>query len=235
MKLNGIVLTGVLSLLSIQAHAVVIIDNLTPGLYNDGLGDIHTIDGAGGFFPGPGVSEGDPDITLLADPGLNFALFPNFGNDWLNGDYSGGTWSAGPVAIPTTWTVNDDTAIVYDFNLAMASDLHIDTGVDNGIIIWLDGVFLFGRTEPGGANINEYDIDISGVAAGAHSLQILRGDHGGGTGYAISVDATDAPVEPPVAGVPEPGTLILLLIAITCFSLIRTRQIGMRDRGEALL
>ena len=36
---------------------------------------------------------------------------------------------------------------MYDFNLASASSLHVDTlGVeDDGIVVWLDGNFLFGR------------------------------------------------------------------------------------------
>ena len=141
-----------LYLAPLMTHAVVIVDNTTQGLYNNGLGDIHTIDGPGGFLLGPNSSEGDPTIVLGADPALDFSLFSTFGNDWLGGDYSGGTWSSGPVAIPTTWTVNTETAIVYDLNLATASNLHIDLGVDNGIIVWLDGIFVFGATRAGGAS-----------------------------------------------------------------------------------
>lgn len=186
------------------AHSTIIIDSTTLGRYNSGLGDIHTIDGPGGFFVGPGSSEGDPTIFLGADPGLDFSLFPAFGADWLGGDYTGGTWSAGPVAIPAGWTVNTETAIVYDFVLGAMSDIHIDLGVDNGIIVWLNGGFLFGGTQPGGAALTEYDIDLAGLAAGSYSLQILRSDHGGATGFAIEVDATDSIV------MPEPAGLLLL-------------------------
>lgn len=199
-----------LYLAPLMTHAVVIVDNTTQGLYNNGLGDIHTIDGPGGFLLGPNSSEGDPTIVLGADPALDFSLFSTFGNDWLGGDYSGGTWSSGPVAIPTTWTVNTETAIVYDLNLATASNLHIDLGVDNGIIVWLDGIFVFGATRAGGASLNEYDIDLANIVSGTHSLQILRADHGGSTGYAILVDATDAPI----VSVPEPGALWLIMIGL---------------------
>ena len=157
-----------LSLLPLQASAAVIITNATFGLYNSGLGDVHAMDGPGGFLVGPNISEGDPNLTLLADP--NFPFTAAFGTDWLAGDYTGGTWSGGAVAIPATWTVNDETAIVYDFNLASASSLHIDLGVDNGIVVWLDGNFLFGRTQAGGSALTEYDIDLALVAAGAHRL-----------------------------------------------------------------
>jgi hypothetical protein len=195
------------SLLPSLASAAVIITTATSGLYNAGLGDVHAMDGPGGFLVGPSVSEGDPTIVLGADPG--FAFTAAFGADWLGGDYSGGTWSAGPVAIPTSWAINTETAIVYDFTLATASSLHIDLGVDNGIVVWLDGSFLFGATAPGGASLAEYDIDVASLSAGAHSLQILRADHGGATGYAISADA-----EPLAVPVPEPGSVLLSVISL---------------------
>ena len=201
---------------SSSSYAAIIIDNTTSGLYNAGLGDIHAIDGPGGFLPGPNVSEGDPTIVLGADPLLAFT--PEFGADWLGGDYTGGTWSAGPVPIPSNWTVNTETAIVYDFSLSSISDIKIDLGVDNGIIAWLDGTFIFGATAPGGANINEYDVNLTSVSAGNHSLQILRADHGGGTGYAISVDATSS------IAVSEPSLVALFAAGLLGLGLVHRRK-----------
>ncbi len=201
-----------LALLPLQASAAVIINNATLGLYNSGLGDLAAMDGPGGFLPGPNSSEGDPTIVLGADPA--FAFTPQFGTNWLAGNYAGGTWSAAPVAIPAGWTVNTETAIVYNFNLATASSLHLDLGVDNGIVVWLDGAFLFGATAPGGASIDEYNVDVASLSAGAHALQILRADHGGAQGYAISVDA-----QPLV--VPEPSSLLLSAISLAGLRLFR--------------
>jgi hypothetical protein len=200
------------------ASAAVIIDSTTAGLYNSGLGDLAATDGPGGFFLGANVSEGDPVLTLNTDPGLTFGAA--FGANWLAGDYTGGTWSAGPVAIPSAWAVNSETAIVYDFILDSASDLHIDLGVDNGILVWLNGNFLFGASAAGGASINEYDFDVLGLAAGNYSLQLIRADHGGSTGYQISVDATAAPVS-----VPEPATLSLLGLALLMLGAARNRKV----------
>lgn len=204
--LRSIICGALLASFAGGAHAVVIIDNSTMGLYNSGLGDLASVDGPGGFLLGPNVSEGDPNLTFGSDPGIAYPAA--FGNDWLAGNYAGGTWSAAPVAIPASWTVNDETAIVYDFNLGSASDIHIDLGVDNGILVWLDGNYLFGAQAAGGSNINEYDIDLAAVSAGSHSLQILREDHGGSTDYDILVDAS------PAAGVPEPATVALLGAAL---------------------
>lgn len=200
MKLKIAIATALLAA-SVQAHAILIIDNSTTGRYNDGLGDLANMDGAGGFLLGAGISEGDPTIELVADPGFTFTS--EFGADWLGGDYTGGTWSGPGATIDSTWAVNTETAIVYDFFLDSLSDLTIDVGVDNGLVIWLDGSFLFGATRSGGANLNEYDINLSGISAGDHSLQILRSDHGGGTGFAIEVNAEAVPV-------PEPATLGLI-------------------------
>ncbi|OEY65094.1 PEP-CTERM sorting domain-containing protein [Marinobacter sp. X15-166B] len=200
---------------SVQAHAVLIIDNSTTGRYNDGLGDLAAMDGPGGFLLGPNVSEGDPTIVLGADPG--FAFTPEFGADWLGGDYTGGTWSPPGTAIPSSWAVNTETAIVYDFTLDSLADLTIDVGVDNGIVIWLDGAFVFGATRAGGASLDEYDISLPGIAAGDHALQILRADHGGATGYVIEVNSA-------AVSVPEPATLGLITLGLVGLATTRRRK-----------
>lgn len=214
MKLKIAMATALLAA-SVQAHAALIIDNSTTGRYNAGLGDLADMDGAGGFLLGANISEGDPTIELAGDPG--FAFTTEFGADWLGGDYTGGTWSAPGTGIPSTWAVNTETAIVYDFFLGSLSDLTIDVGVDNGIVLWFDGAFLFGATRSGGANVNEYDINLSGISAGNHSLQILRADHGGSTGFAIEVNSE-------AVQVPEPATLGLIGLGLVGIAATRRRK-----------
>jgi hypothetical protein len=199
---------------SLSANALVIIDNNTGGHYNNGIGDMADYYGPT-QFPGANSSEGDPNINPIAEPTTFSAAF---GNDWLNNDYSGAgnTWGTS-TNIPNNWAVNTETAIVYDFLLAGASDLHIDLGVDNGVFVWIDGNYVFGAMRGGGSSINEYDIDLAGISAGAHSIQILREDHGGGTGYDILVDAKASTVS-------EPATFALLGLGLAGLGFARKQK-----------
>lgn len=204
------------ALMPLTGNATIIIDNSTGGHYNDGLGDLFEMDGAGGFLVAPLPSpEGDPNNPpVIPDPGLTFNA--EFGDDWLGGNYANGTWSV-VTDIPDSWAVNTETAIVYDFTLDSRSDIHIDLGVDNGLLVWLDGSYLFGAQAPFGSALTEYDIDISGLSAGTHSLQILREDHGGLTDFDILAD---------VVAVPEPSVLSLLGASLLGLALLRRRKGG---------
>ena len=205
--------------LPLASHAIVIIDSTvnTAGRYNNNLGDLAGLDGPGGFFLAGNVAEGDPTLLpVIPQPAVVYG--GAFGANWLAGNYTGGGWSAGSVAIPNTWDINHETAIVYEFTLAGLTNLHIDLGVDNGILVWLNGNYIFGAQAPGGSFLNEYDIDLANLAAGTHRLQILREDHGGATGYNIRADAVT------VTAVPEPATLSLLGLGLLSLGFVRRRK-----------
>ncbi len=206
------------TLMAGAANALIIIDNSTQGYYNAGLGDLALDSGLGAqtdaatgnpLFPGANSFGGaDPVIPPNAsepnlggaDAGTQAAL----GNFLGNTTALGGAWSAGPQAIPATWAVNTETAIVYEFTLTQTlTNFTIDVGIDNGVYVWLDGNYLIGAMAPGGAVAFEYSANAGTLAAGQHFLQILREDHGGGTGYTIRAQG-DA------VAVTEPPLLLLL-------------------------
>lgn len=195
-------LIGAASLLAASAaHADVIIDTNTPGYYNGGLGDLQPLAG----FPQPGT---DPTLTAAPEPDLSSVT--SLGT-WLGSAApTGGTWSAALQAIPSTWAMNTETAIVYviDAGAGGLSNVQVELGVDNGIYVWLNGDYQFGAMAPGLAVLGEYQFNLGPLGAGTHYLQVLREDHGGQTNYSIRVSAER------VAAVPVPGAVALLGIGL---------------------
>lgn len=209
-SISQLVACTALTLFAGVTSATVIIDNSTTGWYNQGLGDLAGTYGPGSSsFPGANVSEGDPVVNPLPEPDLSQT--PNLGN-WLAADFTLGTWSGPGTAIPETWTVNDETAIVYQFVLDEAASITVDIGVDNGLFAWINGDYQFGAMSSGGSFPGEYSFGTV-LGAGAHYLQILREDHGGSTGYDIKVSA-----------VPEPATFALFGLGLLGMGMARRKR-----------
>jgi hypothetical protein len=180
------------------ASADLIIDGSTTGYYNSSLGQV--LDGTSILFPIANSAGGDPTINPASEPNLSAAAAV-LGN-WLSAPGSlNGNW-VGPQAIPSTWAINTETAIVYGFDAgAGLQNLVGKFGVDNGVFVWLDGAYISGALAPGGASMWEYIYDLGNLSAGTHYLQILREDHGGSTGWYVEVSGKS---------VPEPTTVLLL-------------------------
>ncbi|MCB1310678.1 MAG: VPLPA-CTERM sorting domain-containing protein [Sedimentitalea sp.] len=205
------------------ASAATLIDNTTAGLYNDGIGTL--LDGTNPFggnymFPTANSAGGDPNLDIPAanEPDLSTAA-ASLGS-WLSTPaMPGGTWSASPVAIPTSWTINDETAIIYEIDGGATglTNVMADFGVDNGIFVWLNGNFLGGHLRPGGVSLGEFALNLGDLGAGTSYLQILREDHGGASGYSISVTGD-------VAAVPLPATAWMLIAGLGGLVAARRRK-----------
>jgi len=194
---------------------ITFVDNSTLGYYNYFIGVV--LDKTNPFstnylFPGANLTTGDPLFKPVPEPDLSFAD-PILGQ-WLDNPPSLNALWSGPQLIPSKWSVNTETAMIYEINAGTSGicDVVANIGVDNGVFVWLDGIYQFGALAPGGAVRFEYSIALPDMGPGTHYLQILREDHGVVTDFAIQV-----------TGVPEPGTV--LLVGLGGLALLRKRRV----------
>ncbi len=187
-----------------QAKAGILVDNSTLGYYNSGIGN--RLIGTAPFF------TGDPTLSVGIAPNISAAATQL--GDWLgnppNLTTSGATWSANPVSIPTSWANVTSTAVVYRIGQQgfYLDNVNISIGIDNGILVWLDGVFVHGNTAPGLPHpLGEYVYNVGDLSAGVHYLQILRSGLGNPENWNIQVTGTPS-------AVPEPSSFAMLATAL---------------------
>src|SRR5512139_3709701 len=95
-----------------SAHADIILSNSSLGRYNASIGTSLDTSGALDPFPCANVACGDATVSYPTAPNIS-AASGVLGN-WLTTPATpGGSWTA-PQAIPGTWAINTETAIIYE-------------------------------------------------------------------------------------------------------------------------
>lgn len=167
-----------------------IVDNSTVGYYNSDLGTV--LDGTDeDRFPPANTLTGD-NFIFSTEPDLTSA--EDVLGDWLSVPFPAPNehWSDLQI-IPTYWSVNTETAIVYPVDAGGGySNLSATIGIDNGIHIWINGEFRWGARQPSPKWF--YDIPLGTLEPGLNFVQVLREDSGGGTYYSLEISGEPAPL-----------------------------------------
>ena len=181
-------------MLPLAANAVVLVETSDPGYYNDSIGTI--LNSTNGGESGPFPVSNDSNLDFPTEPDLS-AASTILGN-WLTNPLNlNANWSF-ETSIPNSWTVEEEVAVIYQFDTLEATNVVASFGVDNGIFVWLDGDYIGGARRSGGVSLGEHIFDVGDLDAGTHFLQILLEDHGSTNGYAVEITAdTFTPGAPP--------------------------------------
>lgn len=211
-----------------SANATVLVQTSDPGYYNNSIGTVLNNTNGGdtstGYFP----TTNDAAVTFATAPDLS-AASSALGN-WLTDPLNlNGNWSY-LASIPIHWPVNTEVAVMYRFDTLGATNVIAQFGVDNGIYVWLDGVYIGGARGPGSYSPAEYSFNLGDLGAGTHFLQLLLEDHGVTNGYDVKVTA-DSFI--PVTPVPEPGALSIFGLGIAALGLLRLLALRRRDALKA--
>jgi hypothetical protein len=166
----------------------VLVDDTTPGRYNAALGT--ALDATQPQFPCAGSLCGDPTINPAPEPDLSSVS--SILGGWLTNPASFNANWGGPQAIPLSWDIDSETAIVYEIDAGPCGVENVtgSFGVDNGIFVWVNGAYMFGALAPGPAILGEYAVSLGNLPPGMNFLQILREDHGGASGYSVEISGT---------------------------------------------
>ncbi|MDD2463566.1 MAG: PEP-CTERM sorting domain-containing protein [Desulfobulbus sp.] len=170
-----------------------------------------------------GISVGAQASTILVDQGASWSytvlqtdLWSNWGSvthdsvvweaaSWQSGDAAFGNLYS--LKYNTDWTANTDLALEKTFDITglLSSPVTLNVAVDNGFIVFINGVQVAKENAEGYTNYWEYtlQIDQKWFTTGENTIQVLAEDHGGATFFDLKMTADVTPI-------PEPASLLLL-------------------------
>jgi len=220
--MNRVIIAAALLGVSAGASAVTLVQTSDPGFYNNQIGNLLDNTNGGntptGYFP----TSDDSTVNFPIAPDLS-AAGSVLGNWLADPQHLNGHWSATQIAIPNSWAVSTEVAIIYRFDTLGATNVVAKFGVDNGIFVWIDGAYVLGARAAGVAVAGEYQANLGNLAAGSHYLQLLLEDHGGTNGYDVNITADSFIPGPPPSSVPLPGALGLFAAGA---AIVRSRRTG---------
>lgn len=202
--------------LGVGHAAVTVIPTGDTAFVNESIGT--TLNGTSIAFP----TSGDPSLVFGPGDEPDLSAAAAILGDWLGTPPTlnmATGWSATETTVPSSWTVGTEIALVYEFEVTQSlTDVIASVGVDNGVFVWIDGVFVGGQMQPGTAIPGEYMFDLGSLGVGTHYLAFLLEDHGGATGFDLEVTAEVG------QEVPLPFGALLFGTGLVAFRLKRAKR-----------
>lgn len=221
----------------LSSNALVIVNSATDAARVNSLGS--ALDNTNGGNTPTGYFPSSDDSTFNTSTAPDLSTVSGLLGNWLGSPPSfNSNWSA-PVQVAPNWPLFSELAVVYQFDTLGATNVVAKFGVDNGIYIWLDGVFQTGHRAGGGPSLGEVTLNIGDLTAGTHFLQLILEDHGAANGYVVEITADTftpcsgpCPGPTPPSGVPIPSTLALLGIGLGALAFSRRTKLEFAKTGR---
>lgn len=122
--------------------------------------------------------------------------------------------------VHTNWTPGTGLALSKVFNLSgPISNAIFSYGMDNGLIVYINGTEVLRNSEAGYGNQDEHTLNLNSSIfhTGLNTIQILAEDNGGDSYF-------DAKLEGDVTPTPEPSSMILGLMSISSLLGLRKKN-----------